>query len=179
MRAGRGTLSRGRSALVLAGCQGAFFTLLLYACFDGPWWRVLAGGAVYTVGMAAVWRSTRLAGFESLSDAEQAAVISAFRRGQPVAPELAPALLAYCGTVLRASRFLWVLALLGGFFVFCVIAGTVLLLGHAAHAEIRGSIFIAEAFAIVAVMAWRRWWLPRRIREAERLARASLSAQTA
>jgi len=50
-------------------------------------------------------------GFWKLSEADQAAVVSAFWRGQPISRVLAPALLEYCGTasnvVYRSRRYLW------------------------------------------------------------------------
>jgi hypothetical protein len=47
-----------------------------------------------------------------------------------------------------------------------LLGGTVMLLGH------------AGAFAWIVAVTRRQWQMPRQIRDAERLARASLSAQT-
>jgi hypothetical protein len=126
--------------------------------------------------MAAFWLypHRRRPGFEGLSDTEVAIVASAFRRGQPVTTELSPALIALGGIMRRNLRSMWRVAVLAVGFA---IGGTVLLEGHAAHAEIRGSILIAMAFAWIAMAAWRLQQRPGQIRKAERHARASLSAQ--
>src|SRR5271154_2281239 len=94
MRGGRGKLSRWRAkhALMFAARQGVLFTLFMFA-WVGITWRVLLGGMFFMAFAAAssLWQFRKTQpGLEALSDAELMAVVSAFRRGTPVTPELAP-----------------------------------------------------------------------------------------
>jgi hypothetical protein len=181
MQVGRGTWSRRRirRGLVSGVVAGVVLALFEYANFDWTWQRAVFVGTFFAVVVAAMQMPVRRRprrGFGELSEADQVAVTSAFRRGRPITPELASALLAYCGTARknagRSRRYLWLPAGIGVIFVWAA----VVLLGHAARAPISGSILILIGFVGIWRL-WQEWRLPRRIGQAERLARASLDAQ--
>jgi hypothetical protein len=164
--------------------------------YSWPWLAAAVEGAIPAV----VWVAITVHADrdrQGLSRAQRAAVASVIRKGRPVTPELAPAVLAYCDETrsdmqrIRAWK-LWLagvalaIILLGGGGVL-VRAGTLLLLHHAHDAAIRCPILItAGSCMLISVMiaALRQTRRPpgridpaERLDRAERLARASLGSE--
>jgi len=109
MRAGRQVWSgsRVRQILVTGVAQGVLFALYLYALSGDTWWHVALGGTFFAVCVTVLTAPLGLRKGRTDQAAVQAAVQAAFRWGQPIAPELAPALLEYCGTRAVSLTVMW------------------------------------------------------------------------